>query len=272
MQLATFYDHVQDISKQEKVTMHEALCRTKKMGIDFLNVSSNNIKDREEEVRAELEAADLKVSSVCAYFSFEKTGGITEEDIRELDKALFFGTKNVLVIPGFFEDGDTEEEKEKKLCNMISAIKELQKEAEKRGITLMMEEYDNILAPFSTIAGACRFLDEIPELVVAFDTGNFLYSDEDVLEAYVQLRERVGFVHLKDRSLENPKDGGEERADINGRYIYSAPVGFGVIPIAEIITKLQADGYSGIYTIEQYGSARSQEYMQKAADWLRNRL
>ena len=263
MKLTTFYDHVTDIAAQENISVQEALRKTKEMGIDLLEVSNNNIAGREAELKAEFAAAGLRVSSLCAYFDFGKTGYVEEQAIHALESTLQMGAARMLVIPGFIGEDSTTEEREAQTDKMIAAIAELQKEAQKRNITLLLEDYDHHTAPFATIAGVQRFLDGIPQLMCAFDTGNFLYSGEDAEEAYALLKDRIGYVHLKDRNWKEMENGEKQ--------LCAAPVGGGVIPMEKLFANLRADGYDGPYAIELYGSGESLEHIRKSVEWLRER-
>lgn len=48
MELATFYDHVKDIARQERVSMTEALQRVRSLGITYVEVSQNNALGQED--------------------------------------------------------------------------------------------------------------------------------------------------------------------------------------------------------------------------------
>jgi Sugar phosphate isomerases/epimerases len=271
MKIVTFYDHVKDISEQENITMHEALCLVKEMGVSHLEVSDNNLLGREKELKDELDRAGLEISSICSYFDFGREPEIGEKAFSILEAASLFNVKYILVIPGFFAENDTEEEKETQTCNMISAVNKLKEETDKRGITLMLEDYDNMIAPYATIEGVERFMQGVPGLVCAFDTGNFLYSDQDEIEAFEKLKDRIGYMHLKDRTLTKPEVCGQEVISMAGRKLYSSAVGSGVVKMDEIVDNLKADGYDGVYTIELYGNAQTYVDMRKSVKWLKEK-
>lgn len=80
----------------------------------------------------------------------------------------------------------------------------------------------------------------IKRLDLVFDTGNFIYAGEDALESLAHLKDRIEYVHLKDRA--SPDD------------MRCVPAGSGCVPIPEIVHTLVWEGYNGWITIEQYGS------------------
>ena len=70
--LATFYDHIQDIARQENCSVVDALKRARELGIEAVEASANNILGREDEFGQELAMADLEISTIPAYFDFGK--------------------------------------------------------------------------------------------------------------------------------------------------------------------------------------------------------
>ena len=64
--IATFYDHIRDISRQEQISFMEALQLAKDKGVEALEVSANNVLGREDEVGQELAMLDLGIASIPA--------------------------------------------------------------------------------------------------------------------------------------------------------------------------------------------------------------
>lgn len=272
MKLVTFYDHILELSEQEHIPLSEALLEAKRLGIDLLEVSSNNIAGHINDVKESLIAAGMGVSSVCAYFDFGQNPEIASAGIPALEAAAALGAPRVLVIPGFFAAHDTDAEKEKQTQNMIHALNRFAEKAKALGISLIMEEYDSLNAPYRNTAGLQRFLNFVPDLSCAFDTGNFIFSGEDVLTAYDALKNRITHVHLKDRAFHVPSEGGIDKEAADGRILYPAAVGQGALPLSQIITRLKADGYCGDYTIEHYGAANQLQYLASSVTWLKQQL
>ena len=146
------------------------------------------------------------------------------------------------------------------------------KEAKKRGITVVMEDFDAADSPYRDAAGVRYFLDRVPELRAAFDTGNFAFCDEDELDAFELLKDRIAHVHLKDRALTPGAPEERPLVSLGGRKLYAAPFGSGIIRGEEILRRLQKIGYDGVLTVEHYGAPRPLEYMERSAQWLRAHL
>lgn len=269
--IATFYDHAKDISRQEKISMTEALQEIKALGIEGLEVSQNNLIGREDELGNELAYAGLRVSSIPAYFDFGRDRDVERQSEPTLEAARFVGAKQVLVIPGFFAPEDSAAERERQVKSMIDCVNRLAEKAAGYGISLIMEDYDSALAPFSTIGGVKRFLEGCPGLSCCFDTGNFRFSAEDELEAYEALKGRITYVHLKDRAYE-PLGGESGTTALDGQVLYPSPVGSGEIRLEELLARLKRDGYEGSFSIEHYGAQPMLDYLKRSVSWLRERL
>lgn len=269
--IGTFYDHVKEISQQEKLPLIEALKLTKELGVDSLEISQNNVIGREDELGNELACAGLAISSIPAYFNFGRDADVDTQSEPTLEAARFLGAKKLLVIPGFLNEQDSPEEKERQTRGMIDGVSRLADKAARYGVSLVMEDYDSTLAPFSTYQGMNRFLAGCPQLSACFDTGNFRFMAQDELEAYEALRGRIAHVHLKDRAYGKP-DGEGALLAADGQGLLPSPVGAGKIRIGEILSRLDRDGYEGDLVIEHYGAPQMLRYLQSSVEWIRAQL
>ncbi|WP_099205465.1 sugar phosphate isomerase/epimerase family protein [Scatolibacter rhodanostii] len=268
MKIATFYDHIAEMARQESITLAEALKTAKDLGVEALEVLSSNSKGKEQEIKSDLDAAGLSVSSLCAFMDFGKNTDLQAiEDI--MTSADRLGTSRILVIPGFYDKTDSEQEKKEKWNQMIHMTRIFEDRAVARGFTLVMEEFDSVESPISTIDGLNQFLSEMHHIGLAFDTGNFLYSEEDELKAMDVLKDKIVYVHLKDRSFTMSDESAEKKATVGGRVMYPSPVGQGVIKLEEIMKILKETGYHGDFTIEHYGAESQLTYLKESIDWLK---
>ncbi len=269
--IATFYDHVRDISRQERISMMEALGAARELGVQALEISGNNLLGREDEVGQELAYYDLGISSIPAYFDFGKNGDVKGQATPFLEAAQYLGAPRLLVIPGFVEEGASPQEREEQTQRMVEGVCRLGDLALDYGVSLAMEEYDSPRAPFARTEEVRRFLEACPALECAFDSGNFRYAGESWEEAYEALRDRIGHVHLKDRAF-SPLGGEEPKLALDGTPLYPAPVGGGGLGLEKLVDRLRSDGYDGTYTVEHYGAPRALEYLSQSVKWLRDRL
>ena len=266
--ICTFYDHVADISKQESISLGEALQEAKHIGVELLEVSQNNLQGKEDELEVELSRAGLGISSIPAYFNFGVDPDVEKQSAPVLDAARRFGVKKILVIPGFFQKEATPDEREVQIQHMIDCIDRLAELAAKDGISLTMEDYDSALAPFSTMEGVKRFVTRCTGLSTCFDTGNFRFSAEDELLAYETLKDSITHVHLKDRAY-SPAGPGHSITALDGQELYPCPVGGGDLKLLEIVNRLKRDGYQGDFSVEHYGAGDMLGFLKQSVNWVK---
>ena len=113
------------------------------------------------------------------------------------------------------------------------------------------------------------FLDAIPDLKVAFDTGNFAFSGDDVLDAKREFIGRTRHTHLKDR-LWSRTGTGDPKECPDGTLLWPCAVGDGDLPIKEILQELKAVGYNGYAMAEFFGAASYAELIEKSIANLRS--
>lgn len=267
MNITVFYDHVREACRQSGKTLGEVAEVLREHGISGVEMDYGEIKSRTGKKLRELERVGLPVVSVYVFFDW---GNHPKDHSykKVLKKLHHYGVRYVLAVPGFVQDNA---DRELYRGRMTAVLQDMCRYAAKWGIQVAMEDFDDASAVFARGAEVKWFLDRIPELFCAFDTGNFIYSEEQALEVLPMLIDRIGYVHCKDRSLEK-KEGEIPKETISGRKLYSASVGSGVIPMKEIIEKIKTTGYDGNYAIEHFGSGDQLADMVASADWLCHEL
>lgn len=266
--IATFYDHVTDISAQENIPMEEALRIVRSLGIEKLEIADRLILGHEKELADRLGKAGFGISAVPVSTDFSGS----QPDLRPVMESMrFLGADKILIIPGFFAENDGAGEKERRTACMVSGVNRLISLAAEYGISVVMEDFDNSRAPYASAEGVADFLERCPGLSCAFDTGNFRYSGQNLEDAYRLLRGKITHVHLKDRSL-SPRHGEKPLTAADGTKLYPAPVGGGALGLSAAVNRLLADGYRGIFTLEEYGSACALEDMKLSASWAKQTI
>ena len=100
--IATFYDHMVDIARQESLSVVEALKLAREMGIEAVEASGNNIVGREDEF------ARKSIWRTWAFPPFPPSSTSTRTKTwksrpRPFWRPLnFWGRTGLLVIPGFW--------------------------------------------------------------------------------------------------------------------------------------------------------------------------
>lgn len=268
MKLSVFYHHLLQAAEQTGLPLESLIERIGAVGITAVETDYGAITDGADDFFRLINRGRLDISAVFNTFSFEK-----KPDRMFIDEFIYnvaqSGAKKVLAIPGFIPEN--EKYPEKLIYNMTDGLFFLCSAAAPYGITITIEDFDNKTSPCSTAKGIKRFLDDIPSLGVTFDTGNFMYSGEDELEAFEKLKDRIVHVHCKDRLL-NGESTTLPYKTVSGTPMYPSPVGYGVIKMNEIMQKLALINYDGWYTIEHYDAVNQLSYIEKSALWLKGNL
>lgn len=272
MRITTFYDHITEMAEQESISLTEALQKVYGIGIEGVEVI-NMRKGSQNwvEMRSNLEKADIYVSALCYFFDFNAESAEAQIE-NALETAAVLSARHIMVVPGFYADGDSQREKEEKMKKSIRWMRILSHEAELQNISLIMEDFDDKNSLVATSVGLKKILEEIPSIGCAFDTGNFLYSEEDELEAFEELKERITYMHLKDRTFIEPVKGAKEKVTVSGRKMYASPVGQGVIHMKEILSRLREQGYDGPFAIEHYDAPNQWQYLKQSVAWLKEQM
>lgn len=269
MRISVFYSHILSASEQTGLSVSRILNRVREFGIEAVELDLDQVTPSRESMKDQLEQSGISVASMYAFFDFGSDPNV-ESGFRFIDTAEYLGAAKVLVIPGFINESAGDEERASALQRMAIALKEMCDYAERKHIVVTLEDFDDSTAPFSSSDELLWFMEQVPKLRCTFDTGNFIYRGEDELEAFEKLKDYIVHVHCKDRSLDE-HNGGMPKIATNGTHLFPSPVGYGRIPIEEILTRLIVRGYDDTLAIEHFDAVDQMLYMEQSAVWLRSR-
>ena len=166
------------------------------------------------------------------------------------------GIPRIMVVPPDFTDG---KDNPAEFDLTVAKMREFTAAAAEKGITVTVEDFGGTSNPCSYAKYLKRFLDEIPDLRFALDTGNLYYAGrgEDICGFLDYARGRIAHVHLKDQTAQN-----------NRAYI---TLGEGAVPNEKIVRALSSSGFAGWYTLENpvgdtYGDTVRQ--VERLKTWL----
>ena len=185
--ISVFYEHMAEAMKQENITLDEVCAAVKRFGFDGVELDANRINN---------------------FFDFGTETGSPENDraesLRVIDCCEKANCKFLLAVAGFLTEDEMvrgSAKYETRRLRMAASLTELTAEAEKHGITVVMEEFDNLTAPYSRADELMWFMQHVPGLRCGFDTGNFLYNEEDAVKNFSLFRPYIASVHCKDRAF-----------------------------------------------------------------------
>lgn len=270
---SVFYHHVCQAAREKGCTVDAMLDTIRQWGIGYVELSREEIGQEDESIRRfgkRLQAHGLQPSSIYGVYGWDHTPVLPTGDDLLLRQAQMLGSERVMLIPGFLSGQD-----EGELPRMKAAVCRMAELADAQGLTATIECYDDARSPIATIAGMEDFLDAAPKLYVTLETGNFIFSGDDILQAQQRFAGRIRHVHLKDRFLpERSPDvppTGEPKTAVTGQVMYPCPVGQGHIPMIQVLDGLDRSGYQGVMTIEHFGAASYWKSIEESIAWLKER-
>lgn len=271
--LNIFLEHIYESASQRGAALEQALDSARELGYSGLECDLWRLDDRS--LAKVFSDSGMRAASVYAGYDLaHDPPGISREKMkRHLEQTAYFGADKILAIPGFFRPEDDRADFFARTCEQLSVLCGI---AAQYGITVTVEDFDDVNSPCCDTAGLERLLSGSEGLRWTFDTGNFAYVLEDPLQAYERLGKYLAHVHVKDRSRESSRglpDGSNAKADISGELMYPCECGGGYVGAESLVKRIAADGYAGGFSAEHFGAADQLEYMRISAEnitkWLR---
>ena len=227
--ISVFASFIRKTAKERNISLAEAADKLYDLGVRGFDIGPDD-KDLPE-----LAATKLRPFNFYFFPRMFNEADCAADCKRCLDQAEKYGVPRVMVVPTHFTDGGNQEaEFEKDMAGMKMFVRE----AKKRGITITVEDFGGRRNPGSYAKYLKRFLDEIPDIKFALDSGNLYYANrgEDILDMMEYAKGRIGHIHLKDQY---PEDHQKYQT-----------LGLGGVPNEKIVKAMNAAGYDGWYTLE----------------------
>lgn len=267
MKISVFYEHIAEAAVQSGKSISEICKLISSWGISGVEIEDRRLINEGNYILEHLKQADMEISCIYGFFDFSHNDDV-KRGYDFVNMASDLQVKKIMPIPGFIcENENSPEIYQGCLDKMIAAMKAICAYAKEKNVMVVLEDFDDMAAHFSNAAGLKYFLDNVPGLYCTFDTGNFLYSEEDSFEVLPIFLDKIKHVHCKDRSFSKKEDE-EFKATISGRNMYSSPVGSGCIRMKEIIETIKENGYNDYFAIEHFGSLDHLSYMKESVEWL----
>ena len=268
MKISVFYDHMREAAQQNHISIDEVMKKAVSFGIKGIEIEDRALIDDRENICNLLLNNHMEISCIYGFFDYSHNSDL-KRGFELIDLAAELSVKKIMVIPGFLSDKEWKHSMMRNHCvkQMITSMNILSKYASNHGVMMVLEDFDDKSAYYKDAEGLSFFLSNINGLKCAFDTGNFLYSEEDSLEVLPKFLSNIGHVHCKDRTFER-KEGETPKDTIKGRPMYSSPVGSGCIKMKKIVEQILSSGYDDYFAIEHFGSLHQLEDMEASAAWL----
>src|SRR5574344_931669 len=294
MKLSVFYEHIREASTQSGKQIEAILEQCRREGIEGIDIEDKVLAADFDSTVTKIQNASMRISSIYGFFDLTKNNA---DEINRAKKLVDYaktvslscgagcGSCRVLVVPGFLseeegnalnkcrdsyektstfmEESDAVQNMKRALTEIVSYAKNRSLQEPAREVTVCLEDFDNSTSPCSGKQELLWFMKNVPGLKWVLDTGNFAFSNENVLDAYDDLKQYLAYVHCKDRGAESGKEGG-----LFNKGLLPVPTGSGYIPLQTIVEQLKKQNYTGYLAIEHFGAPDQMSYMQQSAQFL----
>lgn len=248
MRTGLFYHHVLEAARQTGRPNEDILKELAAAGASCLSVDDAHYLHDPAAFAQSVARFGFSVEAAAHWVDF-RDGYDESAVLPVLDALNEMRAPHLLALPVF----PRAERRAHDLAATAEGLARLCESASKRGVAVSLEDFDNALSPCATLQGLQYFLSRAPGLRITFDTGNFIFMEEDARAALKALLPRVALVHVKDRQTK-PLAGAKPLITSRGRALYPCSAGGGMIPLQGLLSTLKAAGYAGACVIEHYGS------------------
>lgn len=241
----------------KKMTALKCLQMAADEGLKYVDVRSPSGRPLKAYSSAVKETG-VKVLCYIAPVSFfsNKDETIRKLLVRHLKAAAALGARLFMIVP-------VNVRKDARICRKLerTEIRQQLKKCFTLAVSLARDKslticFETTPQDYTCLSGTedCRWvLDAVPDLKLVYDTANMLPHGDDPILYYEALKEHIVHTHLKDirltkETLWDRLFRAEKSSD--GRVMKCCLSGEGVIPLREILSRMEADGYAGTYALE----------------------
>lgn len=279
MKVSIFFEHILEASEQTGLSITEILQKVHGFGYNAVEINLDYLLSHPQ-IEKQLNEARLGVSCIYQFYGWDHDSDFSKAQMH-VDTAKRLGAKNILVVPGFFGNEETDKfmplhkrretframNNSATVQNIVKMLKKTCKHAKNRGVTVTLEDFDSFNSPCSKTYELLYLMKKVPGLKYSFDTGNFAFSNEDALKALCVLKKYVVHIHLKDRGKEEKV---ENLGMAHNKGLAAVPVGSGYMSIPEEIKFLRCcRKYDGYLAVEHFGSKDQLKFMEESINFLK---
>ena len=176
------------------------------------------------------------------------------EDIkRVIDYCGFLGAKYIRIYGGNLAAGDRDHYEEK-WNTLVRSLRELGDLAEKKGVTLVVENHFNTMTVSAKDSEALMKDVNHKAVRILYDQANLTFTEQEDYEEAIRIQQRhVAYMHVKDLVFQEGKSfASSDVAHPNDaeRNVYTRIVGEGIIKWPEILRLVKEQGYDGWLSLE----------------------
>jgi sugar phosphate isomerase/epimerase len=184
-----------------------------------------------EELLAECSLTPIGLNIALGHL-YDRRPAAVAERLAQLKALSALMQRLRIPVAGFYPGYQTAERPwEDLLRDTVASIREMLVIGSAAGVTLAIEPH--FATPFQTVPQITRLLEEVPDLMIAYDPSHFVMQGLD-LRATAPLLSRTAHVHLRDAGVGKMQ----------------MPVGHGTVDFAWLLGALALNDYRGDCAIE----------------------
>lgn len=261
-----------DDVRKGKMTFAEMFPRARAAGFVAYDASDSDAEfaTREEVMRLCAENG-LKIADYIHWVHLttpddEAFRAAVDSGCRAVRTALAHGTDHLMIVENVVPEDLAKMTREQAADRLKAGLKRIVDCAAEYGVTVMVEDFPSPLLPMCDSGEMRALLDGAPGLKLVLDTGNMLARKEDPVAFSEKFLGDIAHVHLKD--IEYPENATTGDVDVDGRRIWNAQHGEGVVDFSKILPMVAGTGYTGFVTVE-YGPHEGNDHFAKMAESIR---
>lgn len=253
----------QQLMDRGELTQLQTIEKAKELGFDAIEIvgleHDENVSeiDYVHQLKAELDRLSFPITSFT--FSADLLNGCEGDSAAEvarvkkmIDYAVILGAPRIRHDATWGKSGKTFAQV---LPELAVLCREITAYGAEKGVLTTVENH-GFFAQDSTRMEALYAAVDHPNFKLLVDMGNFLCVDESPVEAVSRVAAYAGYAHVKDfhiKSGNQPNPGNGFFKSRGGNYLRGAIVGHGEVPVAQCLSILKAQGYTGEIAIEFEG-------------------
>lgn len=231
-------------------------------GIDWITTSNHDPR----EIRKISDDCGIKTVCYTFFGELERPDAAVrarafETALESLEIAEILGADKIMIAMGGHEGFPRQEARR----HAIAGLSCLAPRARAAGITITVEHFPTVWAPFITSADVNAGIAAVPDLRVTFDNGNSLFGGEQSVDAYLRSKEYIVHAHFKDWVW-----AATGRKTLEGKFLEPALMGEGIIDHRACLQAMADAGYNGYINFEYEGNKyNSLDAARKGVRYLR---
>ncbi len=273
IQLGAFYSQVEAGVLEKGLTLDEALSEAKKHSIDWVDVNADYFyKIPPKEFSEKLKKHGIGISSVhgltvCDVSSGERINEAIRSMKERMEFAKIAGSKFFMIVPQAAPNY-REDMKDEFVNGFRRLFSEVARYGKEIGIQATVENFSLISLPYTSFDDIRWLLENIPEIMYTYDSGNYTLAGFDEVEGAKMFYDRTVYSHFKDVEVVKEKTP----FLYDGLYYDGPALDDGIVKNNEVLDFFKEKGYDGIITIEICSAKNEFEKLIVSADRYKEKI